>query len=110
MSTIISKANTLYTENLLQRAVVDAEFRLELLSRPEEFGLTKEDVQKLPKSVDNQDLTFVELIAEGDFYVKGKCGSTCVSGLTVYCDGNTHPTCRRTCVSGWTLRCDGATV
>jgi hypothetical protein len=34
----------------------------------------------------------------------GACVSTCVSGLTLKCDGKTF---NKTCVSGWTLRCDG---
>jgi hypothetical protein len=32
------------------------------------------------------------------------CVSTCVSGFTLVCDGNTFS---RTCVTGATLRCDG---
>lgn len=77
--------------HLLERAVIDIEFRQELLSRPEEFGLTQEKIEsfKLPIPVEEQDLSFVELVTE---------------------ETNSIVSCRTTCVSGWTLRCDGTTL
>ncbi|AFZ23928.1 hypothetical protein Cylst_1653 [Cylindrospermum stagnale PCC 7417] len=100
-----------YLDQLLHRAIVDSEFRIELLSRPEEFGITKADVENLAllTSVEQQDMSFVELVVEDDM-VRAACGRTCVSGFTILCDGSTQPNCRRTCVSGYTIRCDGVTV
>lgn len=95
-------------DQLLQRSVIDLEFRRELLLNPEEFGITAELDLMLPTPVEQQDMSFVELVTEDNVFAE--CGSTCVSGFTVLCDGNTQPSCRRTCVSGYTIRCDGATV
>jgi Family of unknown function (DUF5973) len=111
MSTSLTeKTDVSYCDTLLQRAVVDAEFRTELLCRPEEFGLTKEDIKNLPTAVENQDLTFVEYVIDDS--ISAKCTSTCVSGYTIRCDGTTFGGgggCRSTCVSGYTIRCDGTT-
>ncbi|MEG4631552.1 hypothetical protein QUB56_18465 [Microcoleus sp. AR_TQ3_B6] len=51
----------------------------------------------------------MELVNEAaDF---AACVSTCISGLTIVCDGNTFdPGCRNTCISGYTIRCDGNTL
>ncbi|OCQ94429.1 hypothetical protein BCD64_07010 [Nostoc sp. MBR 210] len=104
-----------YTEHLLERAIVDAEFRHELLSRPEEFGITKEDLEQLPDAVEEQSMTFVELVGR-DSNIDIEAGVTCVSGFTVRCDGERPttddglpPSCDSTCVSGWTILCDGST-
>jgi hypothetical protein len=103
-------------EELLQRSVIDHEFRSELLNNPEAFGILV-DTQNLvlPKSVAPQDMLFMELVNEAaDF---AACTRTCISGYTIRCDGETFggtppgaPPCRSTCISGYTVRCDGTTL
>jgi hypothetical protein len=40
-----------------------------------------------------------------------ECFSTCNSGLTLRCDGQTIPSgCKSTCITGMTIRCDGHTL
>ncbi len=96
-------------EQLLQRSVIDDEFRNLLVSEPQVFGMGADGEKiSLPVPVEQQDMSFVELVTEDNIFAD--CGSTCVSGFTILCDGNTQPNCRRTCVSGWTIRCDGVTV
>jgi hypothetical protein len=96
-------------EQLLQRAVIDDEFRNLLVSEPQLFGMGADGEKiELPVPVSQQDMSFVELVTEEN--ILANCGSTCVSGATILCDGNTQPNCRRTCVSGLTIRCDGVTV
>jgi hypothetical protein len=107
---VLPKPSVEDLELLLQRSVIDGEFRSELVDHPEAFGIAadRENIS-LPKPVEQQDMSFVELVSEDNIFA-ADCGSTCVSGFTILCDGNTHPTCRKTCVSGWTIRCDGVTV
>lgn len=106
---LLTKSPVKYTEHLLQRAIVDAEFRHELLCRPEEFGITKEDLEQLPDAVEEQNMTFVELVVESYGNSDIKAAATCVSGFTYYCDGRDDDPgpCVNTCVFGWTVRCDG---
>jgi hypothetical protein len=98
-------------EQLLQRSVIDHEFRTELLNNPEAFGiLVDTENLVLPKSVAPQDMLFMELVNEAaDF---AACSSTCISGLTWKCDGYSigGPGCRSTCISTYTIRCDGTTL
>ncbi|WP_017720753.1 cinnamycin family lantibiotic [Kamptonema formosum] len=106
---VLEKPSVEDLELLLQRSVIDGEFRSELVDNPEAFGIAADREKiELPKPVEQQDMSFVELVTEDNIFAE--CGSTCVSGFTILCDGNTQPNCRRTCVSGWTIRCDGATV
>ena len=98
-------------EQLLQRSVIDHEFRNELLNNPEAFGL-RVDTENLvlPKQVAPQDMLFIELVNEAaDF---GACSSTCISGYTIRCDGESvgGPGCKGTCISGFSIRCDGTTL
>ena len=97
-------------EQLLQRSVIDHEFRTELLNNPEAFGILVDSENfVLPKSVAPQDMLFMELVNEGASMAD--CISTCISGLTLKCDGNTFsPGCKNTCISGYTVRCDGNTL
>jgi hypothetical protein len=98
-------------EQLLQRSVIDHEFRTELLNNPEAFGiLVDTENLVLPKSVAPQDMLFMELVNEAaDF---GACSNTCISTYTIKCDGQSvgNPGCRSTCVSTYTIRCDGTTL
>ena len=98
-------------EQLLQRSVIDIEFRTELLNNPEAFGL-RVDTENLvlPKQVAPQDMLFIELVNEAaDF---GACSNTCISGYTIRCDGESvgGPGCKGTCISGLSIRCDGTTL
>jgi hypothetical protein len=97
-------------EQLLQRSVIDHEFRSELLNNPEAFGiLVDAENLVLPKPVAPQDMSFMELVNEAA--EMSECSSTCISGLTIKCDGKTFSTgCRNTCISGYTVRCDGHTL
>ena len=98
-------------EQLLQRSVIDHEFRSELLNNPEAFGLLVDTENLvLPKSVAPQDMLFMELVNEAaDF---AACSSTCISGFTLRCDGESigSPNCKNTCTTGYTIRCDGNTL
>ncbi|MEG4293826.1 cinnamycin family lantibiotic [Microcoleus sp. C2C3] len=98
-------------EQLLQRSVIDIEFRTELLNNPEAFGLLVETENLvLPKPVAPQDMLFMELVNEAaDF---AACSSTCISGFTLKCDGESigSPNCKNTCTTGYTIRCDGNTL
>jgi len=77
-------------EQLLQRSVIDHEFRSELLNNPEAFGIQVDPENLvLPKSVAPQDMLFMELVNKAE---------------------DMAPSCRSTCVSGWTMRCDGTTL
>jgi hypothetical protein len=84
---LLTRYSVKYTEQLLQRAIVDADFRTELLSRPEEFGITLEDLEQLPGSVEKQNMSFVEMVTEDN--TVSQCRSTCISGYTIRCDGTT---------------------
>ena len=98
-------------EQLLQRSVIDIEFRTELLNNPEAFGLLVDTENLvLPKPVAPQDMLFMELVNEAaDF---AACSSTCSSGFTLKCDGESigSPNCKNTCTTGYTIRCDGNTL
>jgi|SRR6476661_2492278 len=98
-------------EQLLQRSVIDIEFRTELLNNPEAFGLLVDTENLvLPKPVAPQDMLFMELVNEAaDF---AACSSTCISGFTLKCDGESigSPNCKNTCTTGYTIRCDGNTL
>lgn len=48
--------------------------------------------------------SFFESINAMTYHESAQCVSTCVSGFTLVCDGETFS---RTCVTGETLRCDG---
>jgi hypothetical protein len=55
------------------------------------------------------------LLFQGDndlpFDISAECFSTCNSGFTLRCDGQTiGENCKSTCVTGATLRCDGHTL
>ena len=98
-------------EQLLQRAVIDHEFRNELLNNPEAFGiLVDAENLLLPKSVAPQDMLFMELVNEAADLAA--CSSTCISGFTLKCDGESigSPNCKNTCTTGYTIRCDGNTL
>ncbi|GAA3966644.1 hypothetical protein GCM10023085_56390 [Actinomadura viridis] len=73
---------------ILRHAAADAEFRDELLTSPEFFGISAGTV---PASVEQQDAEslgyWTEGVAAVDAYA---CASTCSSGpLTILCDGTT---------------------
>jgi hypothetical protein len=112
---VVEKSVVDTLEELLQRSVIDLEFRSELLNNPKAFGiLVDTENLVLPKPVAPQDMLFMELVNEAaDF---GACSSTCISGYTIKCDGqsigpnNPQPACRSTCISGYTIRCDGTTL
>ncbi len=91
--------NVAYLEQLLQRSIFDSDLREALVQHPEIFGAEQES-PSLPVAVAEQDMTFAELVS-ADIEA---CVRTCVSGLTLKCDGSTF---KRTCRSGYTLRCDG---
>jgi hypothetical protein len=98
-------------EQLLQRSVIDHEFRNELLNNPEAFGiLVDTENLVLPKSVAPQDMLFMELVNEAADLAA--CSSTCISGLSLRCDGQSiaPPGCKSTCITGYTIRCDGTTL
>lgn len=115
-------------DELLLRAVIDSEFRDELLDNPKLFidcnvsstsARAEEDrlfensrataLYELPIPVLPQDMSFVELVKDAADI--NACISTCISGFTIICDGNTmDPNCRNTCISGYTIRCDGNTL
>jgi hypothetical protein len=94
MSTnVLEKPSVNYQEQLLQRAVVDSEFRSELMSNPEAFGLPTDSKNLvLPTPVAKQDMSFVELVGDdtGLIAPMAQCRSTCVSGWTIRCDGTTY--------------------
>ena len=73
---------------LLQRAVVDAEFRSALQADPEAFGVTAGD---LPAAVEQQDQESLDFWTEGISSIEiYACESTCSFGpFTVVCDGTT---------------------
>lgn len=105
---VVDKSVVDTLEQLFQRSVIDLEFRRELLDNPEAFGIpadTKHFV--LPTPVAKQDMSFVELISDAKDFAA--CVSTCISGFTIVCDGQSFE-CRSTCVTGYTIRCDGTTV
>lgn len=109
---VVDKSVVDTLEQLFQRAVIDLEFRRELLLNPEEFGISvdTEDLV-LPTPVAKQDMSFVELIKDAKDF--GACADTCVTGFTILCDGNSvEPStgCRCTCVTGYTVLCDGRTL
>lgn len=113
---VLEKPSVNYLEQVLQRAVIDVEFRSELSTNPKAFGiLVDTENLVLPKPVAQQDMLFIELVNEAaDF---GACASTCISGYTIKCDGQsigsnppTGPSCRSTCITGYTIRCDGTTL
>jgi hypothetical protein len=87
-------------EDLLLRTVVDSEFRNEYIK--------ENDNPSLPSPVSPQDMTFTEIVRES---VTTACRSTCISGFTLVCDGQSIPDdCKSTCISGYTVRCDGTTL
>lgn len=73
---------------LLQRAVVDEEFRSALQADPEAFGLSAEE---LPAAVEQQDQESLDFWTEGISTIEiDACASTCsFSYFTVVCDGTT---------------------
>ena len=88
-TTLLGLPSVEYLEQLLQMAAVDAEFSNELQNHPEFFGINA-DI-KLPKSVEKQDESFVELLnnALGQLDIVA-CRTTCSFGpLTIVCDGAT---------------------
>jgi hypothetical protein len=92
--------NVAYLEQLLQRSIFDSDLREALVQHPEIFGAELES-PSLPVAVAEQDMTFAELVSVD---IEASCVRTCVSGVTLKCDGSTF---KRTCRSGLTLRCDG---
>jgi hypothetical protein len=86
-------------EQLLQRSVIDLEFRSELFNNPEAFGiLVDTENLVLPKPVAPQDMLFMVVVAppDDDFSDSpsepppNRCISTCISGYTMRCDGTTY--------------------
>ncbi|MQY02997.1 cinnamycin family lantibiotic [Actinomadura macrotermitis] len=62
-----------------------------------------------PRDAGTKDMTeidrvFFEATSPAAQHGEQACVSTCVSGFTIKCDGNTF---NQTCVTGATLRCDG---
>jgi Family of unknown function (DUF5973) len=82
-----------YLEQLLQRAATDAEFRDELESNPEYFGISSGTKLVLPKSVAMQEQSGIDLKdnIEGELGIGPMaCKSTCTQGpYTIVCDGTT---------------------
>ena len=78
-------------EELLLRAVIDPEFRSEILTNPEAFGIpTNTETLVFLHSVAQQDMSFVELVNDStNFAAPGSdnCRCTCVTGFTLKCDG-----------------------
>lgn len=126
---VFEKPDVKLVEEMLLRAVTDIEFRRELLTKPEMFSdytvferladvddkivESSTEVQPfmLPESVAPQDMSFLELI--NDTTSIEACASTCLTGLTLRCDGHSiedSSGCRCTCISGWTVSCDGRSL
>lgn len=77
-------------EKLFHQAAVDSDFRAELDFNPDGFGVSI-DVMDLPVSVERQNKSFLELLADGmDGTDVFACATTCSSGpFTIVCDGTT---------------------
>lgn len=100
---VVNKSVVDTLEQLLQRSVIDLEFRRELLTNPEEFGISADSEELvLPIPVEQQDMSFVELVTDANEIAN--CVTTCVSGFTLICDGSSY---KQTCVTGLTWKCDG---
>jgi len=89
MIATVSK-NSINHETLLYQAVVDHEFRAELVDTPNAFGMDHSALL-LPDAVEQQDQASLKLWSEGlanvDVY---DCASTCSYGpITAVCDGTT---------------------
>ena len=94
-------------EEILRLTIVDSDFRDEFISKQTDYLDIKDF---LPEAVAQKDLTFIELISDVDI---ANCSNTCVTGLTLRCDGTTiesSTSCRCTCISGYTVSCDGRTL
>lgn len=86
----LQKPSTARLEELFHQAAIDVEFRRELESNPEAFGIPTN--ANIPQSVEKQDESFVELLndALGELDIAAECESTCSSGpITAVCDGTT---------------------
>jgi hypothetical protein len=78
-------------EQLLQRSVIDGEFRNLLVSEPQVFGMGADGEKiSLPVPVSQQDMSFVELGTDSNIFAPSNCRTTCVSGWTIRCDGTTY--------------------
>jgi hypothetical protein len=78
------------TETMLYQAVVDHEFRTELMDTPDVFGIDY-DALLLPDAVEPQEQESLRIWSEGlaavDIY---DCASSCSAGpMTIVCDGGT---------------------
>jgi hypothetical protein len=73
---------------ILRHAAADSEFRERLLSDPESFGASREEI---PASVEPQDTESLEFWTEGLARMDvGPCATSCSFGIfTVICDGST---------------------
>nr|ARD09202.1 DivA [Prochloron didemni] len=90
MPTTLEKPSVAYLEKLFHQTAIDSEFRSELQSHPEAFGISAD--LELPQSVEKQDESFVELLnnALGEIDIAAECASTCSFGIvTIVCDGTT---------------------
>jgi len=89
MIATVSK-NSISPETMLYQAVVDHEFRTELMDTPSAFGMDH-DTFSLPDAVERQEQESLKIWSEGlaavDVY---NCSATCSYGpVTVVCDGST---------------------
>ncbi len=91
-TTVVGKQSLNDCEQLLQRAVIDPEFRRELLANPEAFGISSETELVLPESVAPPDMSFIDLVNYDAQFVAAtsdRCKCTCTQGpITVLCDGS----------------------
>jgi hypothetical protein len=74
--------------SVLQRAVVDAEFRSALIENPAAFGVSAEALPAAVEQIDQESLDFwTEGVAAVEIYA---CAQSCSWGpFTAICDGNT---------------------
>ncbi len=80
-----------YLDKLLHQAAVDADFRNELKTHPENFGIAADVEVAIPRSVAKLNESFFELLNEelGQLDIVG-CASSCSFGpMTIICDGGT---------------------
>ena len=76
-------------EQLLYQAVVDNEFRIELLDDPSVFSMDRHNLF-LPESVEQQDRASLEFWAEGIAAIEAnQCTVPCSWGFTYICAGYT---------------------
>lgn len=89
MVATVSKSSV-SSETILYQAVVDHEFRAELVNTPDAFGMSHSTLL-LPDAVEQQDQASLKLWSEGLAAVEVyDCVTSCSFGpITAVCDGET---------------------